>query len=188
MDYERYNQLESLYLKLGTVIGCGDPIAQMAKYIVDRDDYVSSPLTNDTNDYDYLKATMRFWTLTQMDMETQGNFKYEDDLYKAKNAVISWINKVFKKGYDKYLMAQILLGENCVYYWNSSFKKEFKFIFKKASDIDTMTRWIQRFIELSEKKGYFNFSTFFAENAIREFSNHNVLTNETKSMLKSHMR
>lgn len=154
MNDQRYNQLENLYLKMGRQLrpekNLDTVIADFAKYIVDRDDYVPSSLTNDTNDYDYLKDTMRFWILTQMYMETNGNFEYKEDLYSAKDAVVRWINSVFNKGYDRYLMAQILLGYDCVRYWD--LKKEFKFLFKKISDFDKMKRWITRFIELAEKK------------------------------------
>lgn len=190
MNSQRYNQLENLYLKLGKIVGRDSDLneitAAMAKHIIDSEDYVASTLTNDKNDYDYLKDTIRFWVLTQMHMETNGKFKYESDAYTAKYKVISWMDRVFKKGYDKYVMSQILLGDDCTYYW--SLKKNFTFLFKKISDIDKMTRWILRFIELAEKKGYYNFSAFYAENALKKFNDHNILTNETKSMLKSHMR
>lgn len=191
MNFERYNQLESLYLELGKIVDAKDDmdsiISAMVKHTINHDDYISSPLTNDINDLSYLMDTMRFWVLTQMDMEVNGkNFKYERDLYKAKYKVVYWINKVFNRGYDRYIMAQILLGYDCVHYW--SLKNEFKFLFKKISDFDKMTRWIIRFIELSEKKGYYNFSSFYAESALTELGNHNILNASTRSTLEKHIR
>lgn len=188
MKSERYTQLENAYLGLGVVCGdtIDDIIKMLAKNVVDRKDYRPSTLTNDTNDYDYFENTLRFWFLTQMIMEDYEVFNYFDDVYKLKSSVIYWINKVFNKDYDKYLMAKILIGNDCVNYW--SLRKEFKYLLKKVSDVDIMTRWILRFIEFAEERGYYNFSSFYAESALTELGNHNILNASTRSTLEKHIR
>ncbi len=146
-----------------------------------------SPLTdNNINDRDYFRYTLRLWQLTNMKIDSPDIFDYYDDLYRNKSSVRNWISNVFRNNYDRYIISKIVLGDKCVYYW--SFKKEFRFFFKKISDTDKIYKWTQRFIELAEERKFYDFASYFAENAMKEFSTHNILTNEMKSTLTKHIR
>lgn len=183
MKTKRYEILEKRYLQLGS--GAGDIMSMLVHDIVTESNNALSPLTNDKNDYGYYMNTMRFWLLTQMYMEVEHDFYYIDEAYAMMSSVLGWIGKVLKKDYDRYLMTQILLGDDGVYFW--SLKKEFKFIIKKVSNVDTMTRWIMRFIELAEKDGYNDFSSIFAKNALSKFEKHKILNEKMSSFLEKHI-
>lgn len=153
-------------------------------------DYI--PGSNDSDNFTpfYIKI-LQLNILTKMMLHDSSHFEYSTELDAVFSDVVYWLDNrlnffplsssKMNKGYEKYIVLEMLLDDDCESYWHNRIKKSFMFFFKKIHYPYWIARWVIDSTNYAEENGLLYFSWLFSKNHLSIFEEHGELTRNLRN-------
>lgn len=161
----------------------------LAKKIVCNQMGESLPEDPEHDEYIYdqvfLYNSMALLSLAYMFLTEPEDFEYYSEMDKTLNWFIDRMHTRAIKGYDQYILTQILLDDKSFSLWDDKFRKNFKFLLRKIHNMGNIMYWTIRFNSIAIDDGLYNLSNHIISNAIYILEDFDSFTSAMKSKLES---
>ncbi len=132
----------------------------------------------------YLYNGIAIQFLTKMCVYNPDSFEYYTEMNKKINWFMDRTQTRASKGYDQYIISQIILGSEYSYFWEKEFKKNYKFLFRKIHNIKNIMYWVIRFNTIAINDGFYSLANFIISSAIDVLEYEDSFSSEMRSYLE----